>query len=122
MASQAEAPGGSAPTGTGDTGPAQPPSGAGALPWLQGLACGAMAMAQPALAAVLAGLLAPAILALVLDRGELALKVTHDTTRPLTLTAGDARITDLGTEFNVRRDDGAVAVTVREGEVRKPIL
>ena len=54
---------------------------------------------------------------LVLDRGELALKVTHDANRPLTLTAGSAKITDLGTEFNVRRDDGAVAVTVREGEV-----
>jgi transmembrane sensor len=54
---------------------------------------------------------------LVLDRGELALKVTHDVNRPLTLTAGDARITDIGTEFNVRRDGNAVAVAVREGEV-----
>ncbi len=54
---------------------------------------------------------------MVLDRGELALKVTHDANRPLTLTAGDAKITDLGTEFNVRRDDDTVAVTVREGEV-----
>ena len=56
---------------------------------------------------------------LVLDRGEVALKVTHDASRPLTLTAGEAQITDLGTEFNVRRDDdGGVAVAVREGEVR----
>jgi transmembrane sensor len=56
---------------------------------------------------------------LVLDRGEVALKVTHAPSRPLTLTAGDAKITDLGTEFNVRRDgDGTVAVAVREGEVR----
>lgn len=54
---------------------------------------------------------------MVLDRGELALKVTHDANRPLTLTAGDAKITDLGTEFNVRRDADTVAVTVREGEV-----
>ena len=54
---------------------------------------------------------------MVLDRGEMALKVTHDANRPLTLTAGDAKITDLGTEFNVRRDDGSVAVAVREGEV-----
>ena len=54
---------------------------------------------------------------LVLDRGEVALKVTHDAARPLTLTAGDARITDLGTEFNVRRDDDGVTVAVREGEV-----
>lgn len=56
---------------------------------------------------------------LVLERGEVALKVTHDASRPLTLTAGDAKITDLGTEFNVRRDDdGTVAVAVREGEVQ----
>jgi transmembrane sensor len=56
---------------------------------------------------------------LVLDRGEVALKVTHDASRPLTLTAGEAQITDLGTEFNVRRDaDGGVAVAVREGEVQ----
>jgi len=56
---------------------------------------------------------------LVLDRGEVALKVTHDASRPLTLIAGEAKITDLGTEFNVRRDDdGSVAVAVREGEVQ----
>jgi len=56
---------------------------------------------------------------LVLVRGEVALKVTHDASRPLTLTAGEAEITDLGTEFNVRRDgDGSVAVAVREGEVQ----
>ncbi len=56
---------------------------------------------------------------LVLDRGEVALKVTHDASRPLTLVAGDTKITDLGTEFNVRRDDdGGVAVAVREGEVQ----
>jgi len=40
----------------------------GALPWLQGLACGAVAVALPALAAVLAVLLAPALIALLLDR------------------------------------------------------
>ena len=56
---------------------------------------------------------------LVLERGEVALKVTHDASRPLSLTAGEAQITDLGTEFNVRRDDdGGVAVAVREGEVQ----
>ena len=56
---------------------------------------------------------------LVLEHGEVALKVTHDASRPLTLTAGEAQITDIGTEFNVRRDDdGGVAVAVREGEVQ----
>lgn len=54
---------------------------------------------------------------LVLDHGEVALKVTHDASRPLTLQAGDARINDLGTEFDVLRHDGAVKVTVREGSV-----
>jgi len=54
---------------------------------------------------------------LVLERGELALKVTHDASRPLTLTAGDAVVTDLGTEFDVRRNADGVAVAVREGEV-----
>ena len=53
-----------------------------------------------------------------LERGEVALKVVHDVNRPLTLTAGEAQITDIGTEFNVRRDDSGVAVTVREGEVQ----
>jgi len=54
---------------------------------------------------------------LVLDRGEVALKVVHDANRPLTLTAGDAQVSDLGTEFNVRRDADSVTVAVREGEV-----
>lgn len=54
---------------------------------------------------------------LILDHGEVALKVIHDERRPLTLAAGDTRITDLGTEFDVLRDGGAVKVAVREGEV-----
>ncbi len=55
---------------------------------------------------------------LVLDHGEVALKVTHDAARPLTLHAGDQRVTDLGTEFDVLRSAGAVRIAVREGEVR----
>ncbi|MBS0560944.1 MAG: hypothetical protein JSR21_12890 [Proteobacteria bacterium] len=39
-----------------------------ALLWVQGLACGAVAVALPALAALLAVLLAPAMIALLLDR------------------------------------------------------
>ncbi|MEI9904221.1 MAG: FecR domain-containing protein [Asticcacaulis sp.] len=54
---------------------------------------------------------------LTLDHGEVALKVTHDAARPLTLTAGDTTIRDLGTEFDVLRDAGSVKVAVREGEV-----
>lgn len=54
---------------------------------------------------------------MVLDHGEVALKVTHDEGKPLTLQAGDTRITDVGTEFDVLRDSGSVKVAVREGEV-----
>ncbi len=52
-----------------------------------------------------------------LDHGEVALKVTHDAARPLTLLAGDTRVTDIGTDFDVLRDGGTVKVAVREGEV-----
>lgn len=52
-----------------------------------------------------------------LDHGEVILNVIHDESRPLTLRAGDARITDIGTEFNVLRHAGTVSVTVKEGKV-----
>lgn len=52
-----------------------------------------------------------------LERGEVALKVVHDEHRPLRLTAGGSRVTDLGTEFDVLRDEDVVRVAVREGEV-----
>lgn len=53
----------------------------------------------------------------VLERGEVALKVVHDEKRPFTVDTGDVRLTDIGTEFNVLRQPGAVRVTVREGAV-----
>jgi len=55
--------------------------------------------------------------AVVLEQGELALRVVHDEARPFTVDAGDVRLTDIGTEFNVLRQPGAVRVTVREGAV-----
>ncbi len=55
--------------------------------------------------------------AVVLERGELALRVVHDEARPFTVDAGDVRLTDIGTEFNVLRQPAAVRVTVREGAV-----
>jgi transmembrane sensor len=59
---------------------------------------------------------------LKLDHGEVALKVVHDEKRPFTLDTGDVRLTDIGTEFNVRRDEADTQVTVREGSVSlKPI-
>jgi transmembrane sensor len=59
---------------------------------------------------------------LVLDHGEVALKVVHDEKRPFTLDSGDVRLTDIGTEFNVLRGEADTRVTVREGSVMlKPI-
>ncbi len=54
---------------------------------------------------------------ITLEQGELALKVVHDDKRPMVLKTGDMVITDIGTEFNVRREAGVVDVAVREGEV-----
>lgn len=53
----------------------------------------------------------------VLERGEVALKVVHDEKRPFTLDSGDVRLTDIGTEFNVLRGESDTRVTVREGSV-----
>ena len=53
----------------------------------------------------------------VLDSGEVAMAVVHDPSRPLTLTAGDALIRDIGTRFDVRRDGNDVTITVAEGQV-----
>jgi transmembrane sensor len=55
--------------------------------------------------------------AVVLEQGELALRVVHDEARPFIVDAGDVRLTDIGTEFNVLRQPAAVRVTVREGAV-----
>ncbi len=54
---------------------------------------------------------------LTLDHGEVALNVVHDAARPFQITAGSDTITDIGTQFNVRRDNGAVTVGVSEGSV-----
>jgi len=54
---------------------------------------------------------------LELDRGEVALAVTHDAARPLSLVAGDVVVRDIGTRFDVYRDAMGVRVAVSEGEV-----
>lgn len=54
---------------------------------------------------------------IVLDRGEVALDVVHDTERPLSVHAGDEVLRDVGTVFDVLRHDGAVTVTVKSGAV-----
>ena len=49
--------------------------------------------------------------------GEAAFEVAHEAGRPFRVFAGAAEIVDLGTRFDVRRDDGATVVTVAEGRV-----
>ena len=53
-----------------------------------------------------------------LDRGEALLTITHDAAHPFALSVGRVTIEDIGTVFNVVRDDaGAVEVAVGEGAV-----
>jgi transmembrane sensor len=53
-----------------------------------------------------------------LDRGEAFFKVQHDERHPFEVMAGDHRITDIGTQFTVRRDGEKVKVSLLEGSVR----
>jgi len=50
--------------------------------------------------------------------GEVLFGVAADPARPFVVTVDDTRITVIGTEFNVRRHDDRVLVTVIEGTVR----
>jgi transmembrane sensor len=52
-----------------------------------------------------------------LERGEALFTVAHDAARPFHVEAGDARIADLGTVFNVVRDAGGLEIGVAEGSV-----
>ncbi|MGJ3648204.1 FecR family protein [Sphingomonas sp. GlSt437] len=54
----------------------------------------------------------------VLTRGQAFFTVAHDSVRPFRVTAGDAQVQATGTQFGVRRDGGAVDVTLVEGSVR----
>lgn len=53
-----------------------------------------------------------------LDRGEAYFEVTHDAAHPFIVTAGNIRLTDLGTKFSVRRNDDRLKIAVSEGGVR----
>lgn len=53
-----------------------------------------------------------------LEKGEAFFKVTHDARRPLTVYVGERRITDLGTQFDVRQESSRLEVAVVEGRVR----
>lgn len=51
-------------------------------------------------------------------RGELYVEAFHDPTRPLTIEAGHATVTVVGTRFSVSQRGDEVTVAVREGRVR----
>uniref|UniRef100_UPI0035CC28BB FecR family protein n=1 Tax=uncultured Sphingomonas sp. TaxID=158754 RepID=UPI0035CC28BB len=52
-----------------------------------------------------------------LESGEALFQVVHDASRPFSVSIGDARITDLGTRFDVVRDSAETRVAVAEGAV-----
>ncbi len=56
--------------------------------------------------------------AITLDRGEAYFEVRHDAEHPFVVTAGNHQVTDLGTEFSVRRDSDRVLVSLIEGRAR----
>lgn len=56
--------------------------------------------------------------AITLDRGEAFFQVRHDAEHPFVVKAGAHRVTDLGTEFSVRRDLDRVRVALIEGRAR----
>jgi transmembrane sensor len=52
-----------------------------------------------------------------LEHGEAYFEVTHDSTRPFVVLAGEHRVTVTGTKFSVRREGAEVQVKVIEGRV-----
>ena len=55
---------------------------------------------------------------LQLFQGEAYFEVTPDPERPFSVDAGDARVTVLGTAFNIERSNDATEITVTEGVVQ----
>jgi transmembrane sensor len=52
-----------------------------------------------------------------LQHGEAMFEVAHDARRPFTVIAGDGSVTDLGTQFQVRNENGTATVTLLQGAV-----
>lgn len=52
-----------------------------------------------------------------LDEGQAVFDVIHDVRRPFVIAAGDRTLIDVGTQFDVRRRDGKLSVTVAHGAV-----
>lgn len=53
-----------------------------------------------------------------LDQGQALFTVRHDAAHPFRVAVGEERLVDVGTVFDVRRDDGGVSVAVSEGAVQ----
>jgi transmembrane sensor len=53
-----------------------------------------------------------------LDRGEAFFEVKKDPARPFVVESGDKRVTAVGTQFTVRRDQDDIRVMVTEGRVK----
>jgi transmembrane sensor len=53
-----------------------------------------------------------------LDRGEAFFQAKHDPAHPFTVVADGHSITDVGTEFDVRRDADGLQIALLEGKVR----
>lgn len=52
-----------------------------------------------------------------LDQGQAVFDVAHDADRPFYVTAGDRTVRVIGTQFDVRRREGKLSVTVARGAV-----
>jgi len=52
-----------------------------------------------------------------LDHGEALFQIKHDVHRPLTVYAGNRRVSDLGTQFVMRREQDRLRVALLEGKV-----
>jgi transmembrane sensor len=52
-----------------------------------------------------------------LEKGEAFFQIRHDAAHPFVVMVGDRRITDLGTQFVVRREPGGLKVAVVQGRV-----
>ncbi|WP_337186989.1 FecR domain-containing protein [Phenylobacterium sp.] len=53
----------------------------------------------------------------MLERGQAVFDVTHEPRRPFVIAAGDRTVRVVGTQFDVRRLDGRLSVTVARGAV-----
>jgi len=53
-----------------------------------------------------------------LDKGEAYFRIKHDAAHPFVVIAGGHRVTDLGTQFIVRREEGRLEVSLVEGRAQ----